>query len=265
MKKILFIAAFFIALFFVIKKPIMNFIAEKKKSEISMNAVINSGTRQESKKTDSLPSNRAPSSGETNIAPKSLKGNWKLQKDQMGFVTRMSGDEISYGMDPVLATHSFLAEYGRSLFGVDPNSMAVLQSLKEATGTQVIMEQRIGGLPIFGTRLNIFYNKNGSIVYVNSNLCSKSAVAAFAAQENAAANMARMGLLRELKKPSNSLEYPLNEFLTHMVKAYRCGNEAVLPIYQFIIPLKSPEFGDMEIEVDARLNQITLMRNQARN
>lgn len=194
-------------------------------------------------------------------------GEWQFSQNEEGRVLRMTGGSLSLGEpDPVLAAHRFLTKYGQKLFGLPAESASLVSVNRETDSSQVIFEQINSGLKVYGTRVNLFFDDKGSLIYAISDTCptaSNNGVAG-AISADAAAKIARTELIKFLKLPDISSAYSEAGLAANMEKALRCSGDRLSSIYRSIVPLEAPNFGDMEIEVDALSGSVTKMKNLAR-
>lgn len=189
---------------------------------------------------------------------------WQISTNESGLVTRMSSGSLFLSeSDPALAAHKFLSKYGKSLFGIPLESASLANVNNDATNPQAVFEQYIDGKKVYGTRISFIFDRSGSLVYSQSEVCPSNEGGEFI-QNASAVQIARAGLLAYLKLPAYSELYPQELFTNSLDKAYRCVGSQLFSIFHFIIPLSAPYFGDMEIEVDGRSGSITQMRNLAK-
>jgi hypothetical protein len=198
------------------------------------------------------------------------EGKWNLKRDRAGFVKRMTGGSLPLGMKaPSLAADEFVRRYAQGLLGVDPSSLLPGDSRQEGVTSQVIYSQEKDGLPVFGTRVNMIFDREGNLVHLVSDLHAGSFPASSPKLEvNSAAAAVRLGLVQRLERDGEALEeeaLSITALASQARLGYRMVGASVSLVYRFEFSLADERYGDMEAIVDAQSGSLTALRTLSRN
>jgi len=199
------------------------------------------------------------------------RGRWLMRRDQEGFVTRLAEAELpgESGASPEENSEALLRRYGKSVFGMDPASAGDRRVVRESDSSQVRIQQRLNGLPVLGTELNLLFNAQGALVYAVSTLYTGSDVPPAAADVPAlaAATAARGALAayysgrgHELSSESHTPE----ALARGGTLAYRLSGGGVTLVYRYVLLLQAPLFGDLEVLVGAAYGGVVSVKELSR-
>jgi hypothetical protein len=196
-------------------------------------------------------------------------GQWVLQSNAPGSV-RLSGGALPLrSADPLEASQRFLKKYGAQLLGVSADSVSLVAVNREGASAQVITQQVLGGVPVEGSRINMFFNERGELVFVQSDVYSGAAPAQVAEIGiGAATSILRQKLLEYLSDLGgdkvDATAYPLPVLQASGARVYRLFAGEVTLVYLFRFALESPRVGDMEIMTEASSGRVLVLRNLTR-
>ena len=205
----------------------------------------------------------------TQLAPPSLPG-WKVQRSPKGFVTRMSDGSIALIDAPLeMALQNFLNTHAEPLLGVPASSLVMRSQSKSPNETQFIYEQTHCGLPVFGSRLNLFVGGKNNLVYLRSDLhhgpfppCEPGVSLAVAAASAASA------LRGEFAKRAIPLDEAVlaPDFLSAYGKiVYLLNESGTFLVYRFEIPFEAPIGIDLELVISAASGEIVSIKELQKN
>jgi Zn-dependent metalloprotease len=170
---------------------------------------------------------------------------------------------------PSLAAHEFLRRYAQGLLGVDPNHLIPGDSRQEGATSQVVYTQEKDGLPVFGTRVNMIFDREGNLVHLVSDLHSGSFPASSPRIEvNSAAAAVRLGIVQRLERDGEALDdeaLSVTALAPRAQLGYRMVGASVSLVYRFEFSLADERYGDMEALVDAQSGSLTTLRTLSRN
>lgn len=197
-------------------------------------------------------------------------GKWVLKRDRAGFVKRMSGGSLPLGSRaPSVAAAEFAKRYGEALLGVSPTDLVAGDSKQEGPTAQVIYSQIKDELPVFGSRINMIFDREGNLVHLVSDVYSGQFPPSRPRIDAAAAAAAlRLGIAQRLERDGQALEdnaFPNGELESWAVLGYRISGGGVNLVYRFHFSLADPAYGDMEAFVDAQTGSLVLLRTLTRN
>jgi Zn-dependent metalloprotease len=200
---------------------------------------------------------------------KKSEGKWKIKKNEAGFITKLSESSFPLGTRAaVVGAERFLKEYGPSLFALDLEDLALKQNNQEEQATQLIYEQSIAGFPVFGSRLNLFIDREGNLIHVSSDLFSGARPNIKATiNPSDSAKIVRAALIDRLENQYGAISsdaYPEAEFERLGVLGYRLHRGSISFVYRYQIVLNGDHQGDFEVMVDAALGQIVLFKDLSR-
>ena len=156
------------------------------------------------------------------------------------------------------AAQKFLHEHGHDLFDLSTNQFTKTQVTPETETTQIIYEQSLNGLNVFGSRINLIVNSSNELIFASSEAASSEAQKDLPnkpkVSKDSAAVTARNALFIQLSRDGISMDgssMPVSFFSESgdLVYWLRSGNTTL--VYKFTIVLPKPKIGEYEIEVDA--------------
>lgn len=209
---------------------------------------------------------RRPSSADgLALLTRASEAEWKVARGRGGQVTRLSGGVLPLESGaPVVSAASFLAQYAQSLFGVPPSDLAVGESRQDQTLTQVVVDQSHAGLPVYGSRLNLFFNRDGALVHATAALHPGPFPAAAPSVSRAvAAGLLRDALWRFLDQRGDHYDrgaYDAASLEPSLALAYRLAGERVSLVYRARFSLAAPLTGDIEALIDAQSGAVMVLR-----
>ncbi len=186
---------------------------------------------------------------------------WVVKRDLGGGVTKLSEGRFFLGEEnPELAAHAFLERFGEDVFGITPSSAGSVESIKEDATTQVRISLQANSLPIYGAVHSQTYDSDGNLIYVVSDPLPEQVPSSDpAVTESDAARLIQKGLFQYLGSKNRKgfdQSYPVSFFQAKGRLMYRLYNGALSLVYRYEFSLQSPEFGDMEAMVDAKLGSV---------
>jgi hypothetical protein len=194
---------------------------------------------------------------------------WQTTRNRDGFVTRMTGAAYGTGQRaPVAASQSFLREFARDLLGVGIDDLAHLDVRQEGEIAQVLYRQQIDGLPVFGSGVNLFFDRGGNLVHLVSNVYAGSSEARESpVSPEAAATSAREAVLETIpgSESFGPDVYPLRTFVASGELGYWYIGKKISLIYKYNISLIDEHGGDIEVLVDASSAAVVELRRLSRN
>ena len=179
-------------------------------------------------------------------------GAWQVSVSDEGVVSSLTGARLSLegegGRD---WAENFLSRFA-PLLGLSAEQ-ARLQAVRSmGTNTQVIYGQAIANLPVFGARVNLIFDAEGNIIYLNSSVYSGAVSTSnpiSAAMASAKAAVALRAFRERAHDEGLEILPPDLERVAEL--GYRLvGGEASM-VYRFLIRLNDSPLADMEIFVDA--------------
>jgi hypothetical protein len=197
------------------------------------------------------------------------RGEWVVDRNAAGFVTRLSGASFSTPLQGrEAAAEEFLRQYGDSLLGVSLNQLKLQDRRVSAHSTQVVYEQVANGLPVLGSRVNMIFTPEGALQYLTA-AAYKGAVPAPTPKFNQieAAAAIRQALEAYLPRQGGSLnspEYELSVITSACALNYRLSGDSISLIYKAEFPMASPGYGTLEAFVDTQTNTVVLLRPTAK-
>lgn len=191
---------------------------------------------------------------------------WSVKRTKEGSVSRMSEGSFSLGTRAaVVGVERFLKEYSKGLFGVDASQLRLDKNLQEDHGSQLVYEQQIDGLPVFGSRLSLFVDREGNLVHVISDLYSGATPSRgqiLSSKESAA--LVRAALVEWLENEYGMIDpqsYPVSEVESVGVLGYRLQRGKITYVYRYELVLQGDHHGNFEAMVDANHRQLVLFRD----
>ena len=145
----------------------------------------------------------------------------------------------------------FLKQYGKKLFGVNPEDLFLETVDDNSEFKRVIYYQKVNGLTVYNSRLVFHYDKNGYLIHIAADLFpdEKPENHPKISQQNALVEAWR-SLPNDAKKIS---QYSSPEKFSLITKAERLLYAAAgksTEIYRFVVYLAPPLKGDYEVRVD---------------
>jgi hypothetical protein len=200
---------------------------------------------------------------------KKSDGKWKVKRNEAGFITKLSEASFPLGTRAAAAgAERFLKEYGPSLFALDLEDLSLKQNNQEEHATQVVYEQSIAGYPVFGSRLNLFIDREGNLIHVSSDLYSGPRPNIKATMNPLdSARLVRGALLERLENQYGAISpdsYSEVEIEKNGVLGYRLYRGSISFVYRYQLILSGDHDGDFEVMVDALQGQIVLFRDLSR-
>jgi len=198
------------------------------------------------------------------------EGKWSLKRDRAGFVKRMSGGSLPLGVKaPTLAVDEFVRRYAQGILGVEPANLVPGDSRQEGITAQVIYSQEKDGLPVFGTRVNMIFDREGNLVHLVSDLHAGAFPSSQARiDNNSAAAAVRLGIVQRLERDGEALDeeaLSVEGLAARSRLGYRLVGGSVSLVYRFEFSLADERYGDMEAIVDAQSGALTVLRTISRN
>lgn len=198
------------------------------------------------------------------------QGKWRIKRGRDGMVTRMTGGSLPLGSRAaVVASAEFLHRYGEGLLGVAQGQLALEDSKQEGVTAQVIYRQLQDGLPVFGSRLNLIFDREGNLVHLVSDLYASpfpSPIPLVGARMAAAT--VRAALERRLQQDGYELSDDAvtdGELESWGQLGFRMYGPSIALVYRYNFTLSNPGYSDMEAYVDARTGAIVSLRSNAKN
>jgi hypothetical protein len=191
---------------------------------------------------------------------------WAVRRNRAGFVAKLSEGSFSLGnRAPVVGGERFLKEFASSLLGVDKSVLQLEKNLQEEHGAQLVYEQEVQGMPVFGSRLSLFVDREGNLVHLSSELFQGEVPnkgGLISAAESA--KIVRGALIDRLENEYGMIDpaaYPLAEFESMGVLGLRLQRGNVTFIYRYELTLQGDHHGSYEAMVDAVEGQLVLFRD----
>ncbi len=191
---------------------------------------------------------------------------WLVKRNKVGLVTKLSEGSFSLGTRAaVVGGERFLKEFAPNLLGVDKSSLQLEKNLQEEHAAQLVYEQIIHGLPVFGSRLSLFIDREGNLVHLSAELFQGEPPAKRGLISPAdAAKIVRAALIDRLENECGVIEssaYPLSEFENNGVLGFRLQRGNVTFVYRYELVLQGDHHGSYEAMVDASEGQLVLFRD----
>lgn len=191
---------------------------------------------------------------------------WVIRRD--GSSIALAGGVLpTDSADPLEASQQVLRKYG-PLFGASAESSALTGLNREGGNSQVIYQQLLDGEPVFGSRINMFFNERGELVHLVADTYGGPAPARnddVGPSEAALRLRAALFLFLAKRGPAPAVNsYPLGSLESAAVRGYRLIGESVSLVYRFQFSLVAPHFGDVEAFVDARDGTVAVLREISR-
>ena len=209
---------------------------------------------------------RRPSSSDgLALLTRASEAEWRVSRGRGGQVTRLSGGVLPLESGaPVVSAAAFLAQYSQSLFGVPASDLAVGEARQDQMLSQVVVEQSHAGLPVYGSRLNLFFNRDGALVHATAALHPGPFPAASpSVSKGVAAGLLRDALWRFLDQRGDHYDrgaYDATALEPFLALAYRLAGERVSLVYRARFSLAAPLTGDMEALIDAQSGVVVVLR-----
>lgn len=214
------------------------------------------------------PSQRMPAaSGAAASALDMLKSaGWDISTDADGYLQEMKGASLKLDSpDALEASRKFLQTYSRSLWGLSADAFGLEKISREESSSQVVYQQYIDGIPVVGTRVNMFFDENGSLVYAQSDLYHGPARASGIRIDQAASSESARSAVSDYYRRNSiniiesSLVLPQPE-LVFIMKGGVAG-----PAYRFFCKLGYGLVGDLEVQIDAVNGGVLTVKKHALN
>lgn len=191
-------------------------------------------------------------------------GPWTVTRGSFGYAAKLSNGSIFMGTRaPIAASERFLQKFGREVLGADLSDLVQTDSRAEVSTTQIIYQQKIGGLPVFGSRVSLFLDRDGNVVYVTAHTFPGEPPAGRAISSAAAAASVRQAVAQYFSAAGEELSedaYPADFIAQRGQLGYRLSSSALGLVYRYELSLAEPLYGDYEIMVDARAGDVTMFR-----
>ncbi len=162
------------------------------------------------------------------------------------------------------ASKEFLGVYGKSLLGLDSSALALSQFNDKGVLKNIVFDQLIDGIPVYQSRIVLFFDSEMNLVHVNNN--SSKADASSPSPKISAIEAAQIVFFHLQKKySSDEIQNISPTNILSSAKEYFFQNQGALArVYRFVVALPQPVFGDYEWIVDASSGSIVLERNLSR-
>jgi Fungalysin/Thermolysin Propeptide Motif len=188
---------------------------------------------------------------------KKSSGSWSFRWRATGVLAKMSGASYPVGLRaPLAAAAQVIETFAPGLLGVDPSTLSQVDLVREEALTQVVYRQSVGGLPVFGSRITLYLDSGGNLVYMAADIYSGPTPALQRVVPAAAAAASlREYLVHYLQ--GEGLEVPEGmyslEFLQgHSALGFRLNGPNVTQVYRYEFSLADVGGGETEALVDAR-------------
>ncbi len=191
---------------------------------------------------------------------------WSVKRTKEGVVHRLSEGSFPLGTRAaVVGAERFLKEYSRGLFGVEANQLTLGKNLQEDHGSQLVYEQQLDGVPVFGSRLSLFVDREGNLVHAISDLYSGAIPQRNQIMSSKdSASMVRAALVEWIENEYGMIDpqsYPISEVESVGVLGYRLQRGKITYVYRYELVLQGDHHGNFEAMVDANNRQLVLFRD----
>ncbi len=192
-------------------------------------------------------------------------GRWSLGLGAHGYATRMKDAALPIEADSARsAADSFLQDFGPELLGLSAGSAIFFDQRLEDGASQLVYHQTLHSFPVFGSRISLFLDRDGRLVYLLSDIYAgpPPAPSPSVITPHAASLQARAALLRELPAAAN---VPIEKFFATATLGYRLLQENISIVYRFELALADLQHPDYEILIDANDSSVILVKKLSRN
>lgn len=234
---------------------------------IQVRDVVSESAPMEGKREVAAQPSRGPKSnpGLDEFLAKS-EARWSVKRTKGGAVARLSEGSFPLGTRAaVVGAERFLKEYSKGLFGVEANQLTLDKNLQEDHGSQLVYEQQIDGVPVFGSRLSLFVDREGNLVHAISDLYSGSIPQRSQIMNSKdSASLVRAALVEWIENEYGMIDpqsYPVSEVESVGVLGYRLQRGKITYVYRYELVLQGDHHGNFEAMVDANNRQLVLFRD----
>jgi len=194
------------------------------------------------------------------------EGKWTIRRGRDGLVTRMTGGSLQLGSRAaVVASAEFLRRYSEGLLGIAQGQLALEEARQEGVTAQVVYRQLQDGLPVFGSRLNLIFDREGNLVHLVSGLhTSPFPSSRPLVDARVAAATVREALGQFLQRDGQVLSddaFSDGELESWGRLGFRMSGPSMALVYRYSFSLADPAYSDMEVYVDARSGVIVSLRS----
>lgn len=191
---------------------------------------------------------------------------WSVKRTKEGAVSRLSEGSYPLGTRAaVVGAERFLKEYSKGLFGIEANQLRLEKNLQEDHGSQLVYEQQLDGVPVFGSRLSLFVDREGNLVHAISDLYSGSLPSRNQMMSSKdAASLVRAALVDWIENEYGMIDpqsYPVSEVESVGVLGFRLQRGKITYVYRYELVLQGDHHGNFEAMVDANNRQLVLFRD----
>jgi hypothetical protein len=157
----------------------------------------------------------------------------------------------------------FLGKFS-GLFGSDKSDMKLVEEKSTGRLWQLEFQQQLSGARYYNSRIGIFFNEAGEVVYVVNDTSPVLPAADINISSAAAAEMIDQ-ILDGIYKSAGVSNYQKNSTSSSQAEkiVFNAGAQAEWA-YRFVLQLQSPLYGDEEIILSAVSGAVLLQRNLAK-